>query len=128
MGIKSRGRSMTEVIVAVTFISFLTGFVFVLCLGNWYRAKRAMERQRQRRLEKMNGTTPRSSTDGSPGGSHASNSTGTQYSQEHDALLRRTPSASAAAPSGFPPSRFPAGDGGDSLLLNEEGHRQFMSV
>lgn len=47
---RSRGRSIVEVIVAVTFVGFLTGFVAVLCIGNYFRARRAMERQRQRRL------------------------------------------------------------------------------
>lgn len=50
MTYSSRGRSLTELIIAVVFIGFLTGFVAVLCIGNYFRAKRAMERQRQRRL------------------------------------------------------------------------------
>ena len=41
---------MAEIIVAVVFVGFLTGFVTVLCIGNYFRAKRAQERQRQRRL------------------------------------------------------------------------------
>lgn len=40
---------------AVTFVGFLTGFVVVLCIGNYFRAKRAQERQRQRRLAKLGG-------------------------------------------------------------------------
>ena len=55
MTYRSRGRSTIEIIVAVTFVGFLTGFVVVLCIGNYFRAKRAQERQRQRRLEKENG-------------------------------------------------------------------------
>jgi hypothetical protein len=35
----------------VIFAGFLAGFIFYLCLGNYQRAKRAMERQRKRRLE-----------------------------------------------------------------------------
>lgn len=38
---------------AVGFVCFLIGFVAVLCLGNYYRALRAMERQRQRRLARL---------------------------------------------------------------------------
>mmetsp|Transcript_56028 Transcript_56028/g.167734 ORF Transcript_56028/g.167734 Transcript_56028/m.167734 type:complete len:145 (+) Transcript_56028:280-714(+) len=52
---RSRGRSIVEVIVAVTFVGFLTGFVAVLCIGNYFRARRAMERQRQRRLAGRDG-------------------------------------------------------------------------
>ncbi len=50
MAYASRGRTMAEVILAAIFVGFLTGFVAVLCIGNYFRAKRAMERQRQRRL------------------------------------------------------------------------------
>jgi type II secretory pathway pseudopilin PulG len=49
-GYASRGRTLTEVIFAVVFVGFLTGFVLVLCFGNYFRARRAAERQRQRRL------------------------------------------------------------------------------
>ena len=55
MTYRSRGRSTIEIIVAVTFVGFLTGFVVVLCIGNYFRAKRAQERQSQRRLAKENG-------------------------------------------------------------------------
>ncbi|CAB9497632.1 expressed unknown protein [Seminavis robusta] len=53
MTYKSRGRSMTEVLTAAIFLGFLVGFIVVLCVGNFYRAKRASERQRQRRLARM---------------------------------------------------------------------------
>jgi len=53
MTYKARGRSLFELVVAVTFAGFLVGFVTVLCVGNYIRAKRAMERQRARRLEKQ---------------------------------------------------------------------------
>jgi hypothetical protein len=33
----------------------LTGFVAVLCIGNYYRAKKAMERQKQRRIARLTG-------------------------------------------------------------------------
>ena len=49
----SRGRSMVEVLLATIFVCFLTGFVAVLCIGNYYRAKKAMERHRQRRLARL---------------------------------------------------------------------------
>jgi hypothetical protein len=50
-----RERSLWELVVAAVLIGFLVGFVFVLCLGNYYRAKRAMERQRERRLRTQAG-------------------------------------------------------------------------
>mmetsp|Transcript_303 Transcript_303/g.527 ORF Transcript_303/g.527 Transcript_303/m.527 type:complete len:91 (-) Transcript_303:405-677(-) len=53
MTYRSRGRSIFEVIVAVCFTGFLVGFITVLCIGNYFRAKRAQERQRQRRLAKL---------------------------------------------------------------------------
>uniref|UniRef100_A0A7S2JVW2 Uncharacterized protein n=1 Tax=Leptocylindrus danicus TaxID=163516 RepID=A0A7S2JVW2_9STRA len=53
MTYRSRGRSLFEVIVAVVFVGFLVGFITVLCIGNYFRAKRAQERQRQRRLAKQ---------------------------------------------------------------------------
>jgi len=36
---------------AIIFSGFLAGFIFYLCLGNYQRAKRAMDRQRKRRTE-----------------------------------------------------------------------------
>mmetsp|Transcript_20484 Transcript_20484/g.26493 ORF Transcript_20484/g.26493 Transcript_20484/m.26493 type:complete len:106 (-) Transcript_20484:115-432(-) len=53
MTYRSRGRSLFEVIVAMIFVAFLVGFITVLCIGNYFRAKRAQERQRQRRLAKQ---------------------------------------------------------------------------
>lgn len=38
---------------AICFSAFLVGFITVLCIGNYFRAKRAQERQRQRRLAKL---------------------------------------------------------------------------
>jgi len=37
-------------------VTFLVGFITVLCIGNYFRAKRAQERQRQRRLAKLAAT------------------------------------------------------------------------
>lgn len=34
-------------------MAFLVGFITVLCIGNYFRAKRAQERQRQRREVKQ---------------------------------------------------------------------------
>lgn len=51
----SRGRSLTEVLIVVVCVCFLLGFVAVLCIGNYYRAKMAMERQKQRRLARLSG-------------------------------------------------------------------------
>eukprot|EP00540_Astrosyne_radiata_P018955 CAMPEP_0116842912 /NCGR_PEP_ID=MMETSP0418-20121206/11787_1 /TAXON_ID=1158023 /ORGANISM="Astrosyne radiata, Strain 13vi08-1A" /LENGTH=155 /DNA_ID=CAMNT_0004473589 /DNA_START=28 /DNA_END=495 /DNA_ORIENTATION=+ len=106
MTYRTRGRSIIEVIVvrrgeseanvgntlkesvyqAATFVGFLTGFVMVLCIGNYYRAKRAMERQRQRRLAKKLGNRNGMLVEDSPK-SHASS----EYSDEKQSLLRRTP-------------------------------------
>jgi hypothetical protein len=55
MTYKSKNRTLTEVLIAVTFVCFLMGFVAVLCIGNYYRAKRAMESQKQRRLARLSG-------------------------------------------------------------------------
>ncbi|EJK48315.1 hypothetical protein THAOC_32899, partial [Thalassiosira oceanica] len=38
---------------AICFVSFLVGFITVLCIGNYFRAKRAQERQKQRRETKQ---------------------------------------------------------------------------
>ena len=77
---QSKGRSLTEVVAAVTLLGFLTGFVCVLCVGNYCRAKRAMERQRQRRLAKLAGNS--NGLVDSPVSSNGS---------ERQVLLRRTP-------------------------------------
>mmetsp|Transcript_36060 Transcript_36060/g.73538 ORF Transcript_36060/g.73538 Transcript_36060/m.73538 type:complete len:83 (+) Transcript_36060:95-343(+) len=60
MTYQSRGRSMFEVVLAICFVAFLVGFITVLCIGNYFRAKRAQERQRQRREAKQaaSGSTP----------------------------------------------------------------------
>lgn len=54
-----RERSLWELVSAAVLVGFLVGFVAVLCIGNYYRAKRAMERQRERRLRTQGaGSTP----------------------------------------------------------------------
>mmetsp|Transcript_29535 Transcript_29535/g.48734 ORF Transcript_29535/g.48734 Transcript_29535/m.48734 type:complete len:109 (+) Transcript_29535:184-510(+) len=86
MTYKARGRSITEVILAVIFVGFLTGFVVVLCIGNYYRAKKAMERQRQRRFAKLAGRAGNGVID-----SPRSYSSSSEYSDEKASLLKRTP-------------------------------------
>uniref|UniRef100_A0A7S1BNB2 Uncharacterized protein n=1 Tax=Corethron hystrix TaxID=216773 RepID=A0A7S1BNB2_9STRA len=49
--------SITTKCKAVIFTGFLIGFITVLCIGNYFRARRAQERQRQRRLAKMGANT-----------------------------------------------------------------------
>jgi len=62
------------------FTVFLIGFITVLCIGNYFRAKRAQERQKQRRLAKLaaqqstGGQNLRRPSIGSPRSTH---STGT---------------------------------------------------
>jgi len=55
---------MIEVVLAAMFTVFLIGFITVLCIGNYFRAKRAQERQKQRRLAKL-------AAQQSAGGQHA---------------------------------------------------------
>ena len=47
----SKNRIWVLILQYVTFGGFLAGFIFYLCVGNYQRAKKAMERQRRRRLE-----------------------------------------------------------------------------
>lgn len=90
MTYNSRGRSIAEVIVAAIFIGFLTGFVAVLCIGNYFRAKKAMERQRQRRLARL--SHGGGATD-SPRSHYSSTTSGgsTAGTDEHQHLLARPP-------------------------------------
>jgi len=55
MTYKSRGRTIIEVVVAAALVGFTVGFVAVLCIGNFFRARRAADRQRQQRLSKLGG-------------------------------------------------------------------------
>eukprot|EP00934_Nitzschia_sp_Nitz4_P009003 Nitzschia sp. Nitz4//scaffold56_size114212//40843//41213//NITZ4_003942-RA/size114212-processed-gene-0.60-mRNA-1//-1//CDS//3329554682//8993//frame0 len=48
-----RNRTLVERVFVACFFVFLVGFITVLCVGNYCRAKRAQERQRQRRLAKL---------------------------------------------------------------------------
>mmetsp|Transcript_2244 Transcript_2244/g.3426 ORF Transcript_2244/g.3426 Transcript_2244/m.3426 type:complete len:98 (-) Transcript_2244:245-538(-) len=86
MTYRSRGRSIFEVIVAVCFVGFLVGFITVLCIGNYFRAKRAQERQRQRRIAKIaqqNSNNGRSSSQGGYSASVAGDTTVSGYEAPH---------------------------------------------
>lgn len=87
MTYSARGRPLWEVITAVVFVGFLTGFVAVLCIGNYYRAKRVMERQRLRRLSRQSG-----GVSDSPRSLHSSATTSAgsiqyHHQDEHQGLL-----------------------------------------
>jgi hypothetical protein len=112
MTYSSRGRSIIELIVAAVFIGFLTGFVMVLCIGNYFRAKQAAERQRQRRLARLS----QGATD-SPRSHFSSSTSGgsTTATDERQHLLARPPEV--------PRRRNNEGAGAD-LLVFSEGERQ----
>lgn len=48
-----RYQKQTKQKKAICFVAFLVGFITVLCIGNYFRAKRAQDRQRQRRDAKQ---------------------------------------------------------------------------
>ena len=77
MTYKSRNRSLAEILVATVFVFFMLGFIGVLCIGNYYRAKKAMERQRQRRLARLAGNAGNGVIGANGGGvsAHSPNST-----------------------------------------------------
>lgn len=68
-----RDRSLWELILATFFVAFLVGFVCVLCIGNYFRAKRAMERQRELRRRRANSSAGGSGTNQN-GSSHTTDS------------------------------------------------------
>ena len=69
----------------MTFVGFLTGFVAVLCIGNYYRAKRAMERQKQKRIARLSGNAGNGIIGAeSPGGGSSASS---NISDEQQRLL-----------------------------------------
>lgn len=79
-----------EIVVAVTFVGFLVGFIAVLCVGNYFRAKKAMERQRQRRLARLVQQNSNTMSEMSPNHAHftSQNSVGSSvYSDEQQSLL-----------------------------------------
>jgi hypothetical protein len=127
-----RGRSLTEVIVAVVFIGFLTGFVAVLCIGNFFRAKQAMERQKQRRVARLSSAGGGNDIHVSIGGidssprSHYSSGGSTRTSEgidENQHLLY--------GPSTIPRRRANVDDNEDAndlLLFNEQQNRRQPTV
>mmetsp|Transcript_20997 Transcript_20997/g.27082 ORF Transcript_20997/g.27082 Transcript_20997/m.27082 type:complete len:131 (+) Transcript_20997:150-542(+) len=90
MTYRSRGRSLLELIFAVSCVAFLCGFILVLCIGNYFRARRAMELQRQRRLAKHansinnNGVTVEQRRQHQPDYEHLNG----QHSSEQDSLIK----------------------------------------
>jgi hypothetical protein len=116
MTYRSQGRTLTEVIVAVTFVGFLTGFVAVLCIGNYFRAKRAQERQRQQRLARLAGgsglfDSPRSHYSGSSGQQSS------EASEQHRLLGGGRTRPKLHVNANLPSRRRHADEGTDSLLL-----------
>ena len=107
MTYKSRDRSLTEVLIAVVFVCFFVGFVAVLCIGNYYRARRAMERQRQRRLARLSGNAG----NGVVGSTESPKSTTSGASSAHSIEQRNLLGSSNAM------SHRPNRDHGGDLLL-----------
>ncbi len=115
---------MAEVLIAVTLVCFVLGFVAVLCIGNFYRAKRAMERQRQRRLALL-------SSHGGNGviGAESPKSTvsvtSSIHSDEHRQLLLGSAAAGRGGAGVHPgePRRRNVEDVGDLLLNVNDGAR-----
>jgi hypothetical protein len=118
----ARGRSITEVIIAVIFVGFLTGFVAVLCIGNYFRAKRAVERQRQRRLARL--SNGGSGYIDSPRSHYSSATSGgsPQSGDEYQHLLSKTPD--------LPRRRVVEDEGAHLLAMNDDTRRavNLMSV
>mmetsp|Transcript_38518 Transcript_38518/g.93187 ORF Transcript_38518/g.93187 Transcript_38518/m.93187 type:complete len:119 (-) Transcript_38518:412-768(-) len=114
---QSRNRSLSEIVVAVTFVGFLTGFIAVLCIGNYYRAKKAMERQKQRRLAKLTGNAGNGVMGvDSPG---SNQSTVSYYSDEQGHLLSTQKSAA---------SRRRGAEESESLLLDIDAGPRLRQV
>ena len=122
----SHGRSIIEVLIATIFVCFLTGFVAVLCIGNYYRAKKAMERHRQRRLARLSHGAG-GNVEGMIGDKTGQSSPGSNYSAttsgESVAIDERRPLL--AHPAELPRRRN--NNINDDLLLftnNDDQHRQ----
>ena len=64
------------------FLGFIVGFVCVLCIGNFYRAKKASERQKQRRLARFSTVGGNGIVD-SPKSSTTSGSTDLDTERQH---------------------------------------------
>jgi hypothetical protein len=90
----------------------------VLCMGNYFRAKRAMERQKQRRLARLSGVGGNGVIGVDSPGSHASS----QLSgDERHSLLGRPARANMF---GAQRRRGDVDEGTDSLLLDLHDHNQ----
>jgi hypothetical protein len=111
MTYQSKGRSITEVIVAVLIVGFLVGFVAVLCIGNFFRAKRAAERQKQRRLTRLSNGGGNGVVDSPRSHQSSATSDGSIRSEEHQYLLGKQPDN--------PRRRNNMDEGVDLLLMNE---------
>jgi hypothetical protein len=118
----SRGRTLAEVIFAVVCVGFLTGFVAFLCIGNCYRARRAAERQRQRRLANKLLTAP-----GGAVAIHAASAEG-QGGYNYGQTAGLTAGAAAAAMNGgdmSPQSSTSSSNANGSNDGNDFGSRRF---
>ena len=121
----SRGRSLSEVIAMAIFCGFLVGFISVLCIGNYFRAKRAMERQKQRRLARLSNGGNGYVVDSSPRSHHSSATSGasTVSGEERLHLLGGKRNQEL-------PRRRPLDEGQDMILLSENTRQavNLMSV
>jgi hypothetical protein len=133
MTYSSRGRSIVELVVAAVFIGFLTGFVAVLCIGNYYRAKQAMERQRQRRLARLSrGGATVGSAGGGAGGtadsprSHFSSNTSGGSTTATDERQHLLAAAAVAGPPELPRRRN--NEGVDLLQLADVDRQSKFSI
>jgi hypothetical protein len=106
--------------VAVLIVGFLVGFISVLCIGNYFRAKRAMERQKQRRLARLSSNGGQGIVD-SPRSHQSSASGASGRSEEQQYLLGRAPDPTRR--------RNNVDETGDLLRMNENRHTaNLMSV
>lgn len=110
---------------AVGFVCFLIGFVAVLCLGNYYRAKKAMERQKQRRLARLSGNAGNGVVgleNSSPLSSNHSTAS-TQFHEEQQNLLMGNWTNTSSGPA----RRRQAGEDDLMLDVNDTGPRAIVT-
>mmetsp|Transcript_1620 Transcript_1620/g.4440 ORF Transcript_1620/g.4440 Transcript_1620/m.4440 type:complete len:92 (+) Transcript_1620:456-731(+) len=91
MTYRSKGRHIVELIIAICFCAFLVGFITILCIGNYFRAKRAQERQRQRRLAKL------AAANNNPNGPPGMYATDANYSASYEAPQHAVPTGGVQA-------------------------------
>ena len=112
--------------MVVVIVSFLLGFVVVLCIGNFYRARKAMERQKQRRLARLLGGGNQNTSEGfqSP-----ASQTSSMYSEERQSLLGSN-NTRMNQRGNSTTNRRKADEGTDSLLLdlNENNNRPNVAM